>query len=153
MANDRERIAMTPAEVGDFLRHEGRTAILATAGPDGIPDPLAMWYVVDDEGTIWMRTYAASQKAVNLRRDPRAAILVEAGQRYNELRGVQLTGRFELIDDVEVICDIFAALMVKYEGMDPAHVPAAREGYRDKAPKQVAMRFLVDRVVSWDHRK
>lgn len=126
--------------------------ILVTLGPDGYPDPVAMWFVMDGDD-IWMRTYAKSQKAVNLQRDPRVSVLVESGDRYAELRGVQITGRMELSHDIDRICDVFAGLMVKYEGMDPAHVPAAREGYLSKAPKQVAMRVVPERVVSWDHRK
>lgn len=148
----RDDIAMTPEEIDAFLR-EGRTAILVTLGPDGYPDPVGMWFVVDEAGTVWMRTYAASQKVLNVERDPRVSLLVEDGDTYAELRGVQLTGRLELVSDEDVICDVFAGLMVKYEGMDPAHVPAAREGYRVKAPKQRALRLAVERTVSWDHRK
>ena len=152
MSHQRAAITMSTEEVEAYLR-QGGTAVLVTLGPDGYPDPVGMWYVVDDEGTVWMRSYAASQKVINLARDPRASVLVEDGARYAELRGVQLTGRMELVDDVERICDVFAGLMVKYEGMDPAHADAAREGYSAKAPKQRAMRLHVERVVSWDHRK
>ncbi|MEZ5115546.1 MAG: TIGR03618 family F420-dependent PPOX class oxidoreductase [Candidatus Nanopelagicales bacterium] len=152
MANERADIAMTEDEVRGFLA-AGRTLVLVTIGPDGVPDPVPMWFVLDDDGDVWMRTYAASQKVVNLRRDPRVAVLVETGDRYVELRGVQVTGRIELVDDVDRICAVFADLMVKYEGVDPAHRAAVMEGYRAKAAKQVALRLVPERVVSWDHRK
>ena len=152
MANQRAAITMAPGEVEAFLRG-GRTAVLVTLADGGMPEPVGMWYVVDDDGTVWMRTYAASQKVVNLQRDPRAALLVEEGDSYDQLRGVQLQGRIELSDNVDRICDVFAGLMAKYQGMDPAHADAAREGYRAKAAKQRALRFVVERVVSWDHRK
>lgn len=147
----RDEITMSTDEIRDFL-DSARTMILTTIGPDGVPDPVAMWFVLRD-GEIWMRTYAKSQKVTNVRRDPRVAILVESGDRYAELKGVQISGRLELSDDIDTICDIAAALLVKYEGLDPAHVEATREAYRPTAVKQVAMRLVPDRTVSWDHAK
>ena len=91
--------------------------------------------------------------APQVRRDPRVAILVESGDRYAELKGVQISGRLELSEDIDTICDIAAALLVKYEGLDPAYVDATREAYRPTAVKQVAMRLVPERTVSWDHAK
>jgi PPOX class probable F420-dependent enzyme len=143
---------MTPDEVDDFIR-SGRTAVLVTLNAEGFPEPVGMWFVVDDDGTIWMRTYAKSQKVLNLQRNARAALLIETGETYAQLRGVQLTGMIELVDDVDRICSIFAGLMVKYEGMDPVHTAGVIAGYREKAPKQRALRFVPQRTVSWDHTK
>jgi PPOX class probable F420-dependent enzyme len=151
-AHDRASIALSREEVDDLLRAI-RTLVLVTNGPDGVPDPVPMWFVVDDDGTVWMRTYAKSQKVLNLERDPRFAALVETGDRYVELRGAQLSGTVAVLDDVDRICTVFADLMVKYEGLEPAHVDAVRTAYRDRAPKQRALRLDVTRVVSWDHAK
>ena len=142
---------MGAEEVRAFLE-QARTMILTTIGPDGVPDPIAMWFVLDGDD-IWMRTYAKSQKVANVRRDPRVAVLVEDGDRYAELRGVQISGRLELSEDLDRICDIAAALLVKYEGLDPVHAEAARAAYRPTAAKQVAMRLVPERTVSWDHAK
>ena len=127
--------------------------VLVTNGPDGVPDPVPMWFVVDDAGTVWMRTYARSQKVLNLERDPRFAALVESGSSYLELCGAQLSGEVELVEDVDRICAVFADLMVKYEGLHAEHVAAVREGYCARAMKQRALRLVVTKVVSWDHRK
>jgi len=151
VAHARAEIALTPDEVSALL--EGaRTMVLVTNGPDGVPDPVPMWFVLRD-GVVHMRTYAKSQKVLNLERDPRFAALVETGDRYVELRGVQLSGTVALLDDVDLVCDVFAALMVKYEGLDPAHVDSVRTAYRDRAPKQRVLRLDVTRTVSWDHAK
>jgi PPOX class probable F420-dependent enzyme len=150
--NDRAAIALTPDEVAEFLG-SARTMVLVTLGPDGVPDPVPMWFVTDGDGVVWMRTYAKSQKVRNLERDPRFSALVESGERYVELRGVQLTGTVTLVEDVERICEVFAGLMVKYEGLDPAHVEDVKAAYRERAPKQRALRLDVERVVSWDHGK
>lgn len=152
MANQRAEIALTPDEVDDLLS-AARTMVLVTTGPDGVPDPVPMWFVVGTDGALLMRTYAASQKVLNLARDPRFAALVETGERYAELRGVQLSGRVALLDDVDLVCEVFAALMVKYEGLDPAHVDDVKAAYRARAPKQRVLRLEVERTVSWDHRK
>lgn len=152
MASQRAAIAMTPEEVDAFVR-ERRICVLVTLGPDGLPDPVPMWFVVDEAGTVLMRTFAKSQKVVNLRRDDRMAALFEAGERYADLRGVQLTGAVEVVDDPELVADTVTGLALKYEGLDPAHAAAFRAAALTRAHKQVALRLRADRVVSWDHRK
>ena len=152
VVNVRAQIAMTAVETGAFLA-AGRTGILVSIGPDGLPDPVPMWYVVDAAGRIRMRTYAASQKVANLRRDPRVCCLVEDGDRYVELRGVQLTGRVELVEDPDWIAEVVVGLAVKYEGLEPEHVEAVRESARNRAGKQVGLLLHVDHTVSWDHAK
>src|SRR5918993_5088172 len=84
----REQIKMSPDEVLTFLAEE-RTVICATNGRDGFPHLMPLWYVVRD-GTLWAWTYAKSQKIKNLERDPRASLQVEAGETYDQLRGLML---------------------------------------------------------------
>jgi len=147
----RAAVAMSAEEIVQMLA-TARTAVLATIGPDGVPDPVPMWFVLRD-GDLWMRTYAKSQKVTNLHRDPRVSVLIEDGDRYADLRGVQWSGRIELHEDVDLICDIVADLLVKYEGLDPADRRGVMEAYRPTAAKQVAMRLVVERTTSWDHGK
>jgi len=153
MAGQRDAITMSTDEVAAFLA-ESRTAILTTIGPDGVPDPVPMWFVMDDD-MLWMRTYAKSQKVRNVERDPRAAILIETGERYVELRGVQLTGELVIERDVDRICTVFAGLMIKYEGLDPSLADDAAAGYQQTAAKQAALGcdWRNWRIASWDHRK
>jgi PPOX class probable F420-dependent enzyme len=152
VADERASISLSAGEVDALLR-SARTMVLVTNGPDGVPDPVPMWFVLDEGGTVWMRTYARSQKVVNLERDPRFAALVETGEHYIELRGVQLSGTVTLLDDVDLVCEVFAGLMTKYEGLDPVHVDAVKAAYRERAVKQRVLRLDVARVVSWDHGK
>ena len=79
MAGSRERIRMTDDEVAEFLTTE-RTLQVASIGPDGAPHLVPMWFALID-GRVAMWTYAKSQKAANLRRDPRLTCLVEAESR------------------------------------------------------------------------
>jgi PPOX class probable F420-dependent enzyme len=143
---------MTAAEARAFLE-ASRTAVLVTLDEDGAPAPVGMWFLVDPDGTVVMRTYAASQKAVNVRRDPRVALLVETGEHYSELRGVRLSGVVELVEDPETVADIWTGLAVKYEGLAAEHEAAFRGVALARAGKQVGLRLRPERVVSWDHRK
>lgn len=152
MPNRRSDIAMTDAEVREFLAN-GRELVLVTYGPDGVPDPVPMWYVLDADGNPVMRTYSRSQKVVNVRRDPRCAALVTSGDRYEELRGVQLKGRVETFDDVDEILMVIGALAVKYQDADPADLPAISQAMLNYARKQTGLRVVADRVTSWDHAK
>lgn len=142
---------MSSEEIQEFLQ-AGGTVQLALYGPDGYPDITPMWFVIDDQ-MLWMRTYGKSQKVLNARRDPRCCALIETGDRYLELRGVQITGDVVVSDDIERICWVAARLMVKYEGVEPEHIPALEAAYAERAPKQVALGLPLDRIVSWDHRK
>ncbi|MFL6222212.1 MAG: pyridoxamine 5'-phosphate oxidase family protein, partial [Actinomycetes bacterium] len=68
----RRQIRMTEAEVAAFLDAQ-RTLICATVGPGGRPHLAALWYL-PAAGRLDCWTYAASQKARNLARDPRATL-------------------------------------------------------------------------------
>ena len=99
--NQRAQIVMSEAEIADFVTNS-RTGTLATIGSDGQPHLTAMWYGVVD-GEIWLETKAKSQKAVNLKRDPRVSFLIEDGDTYDTLRGVSFEGVAEIVDDPDAI--------------------------------------------------
>jgi hypothetical protein len=111
-----------------------------------------MWFVTDG-GDLLMRTFTKSQKVRNVVRDPRAAALVETGERYDQLRGVQLTGRVETFTDPDALLDVGAALAVKYQGMSPEAAASLREKARPLTAKFTGLRFVPERVASWDHAK
>jgi PPOX class probable F420-dependent enzyme len=148
MSSQRERIRMTDGEAAEFLATE-RTVQVASIGPDGTPHLVPMWFAMID-GRIAFWTYAKSQKALNLRRDPRVTCLVEAGESYGELRGVSITGRAEIADDYDTVFDVGAAVYARYQG-DMSH--ASRQGVENEARKRVAIFVNPEKTVSWDHRK
>ena len=95
--NQRSQITLTDDEVAAFIE-EQRSATMATVGPTGVPHLVAMWYGVVD-GQIWFETKGRSQKAVNLRRDPRITVLLEDGLTYDTLRGVSIEGTAVISED------------------------------------------------------
>ncbi|MGX7823903.1 PPOX class F420-dependent oxidoreductase [Actinokineospora sp. 24-640] len=150
MASRRELIRMTEPEAAAFLAAE-RTMTVATLGPGGRPHLVPLWYVPD--GAIlstW--TYGASQKIANLRRDPRATVLVEAGESYEELRGVSLECDVAVVEDADKVVRIGMAITQRYTGGEEA-ATAASQFVRAQAAKRVGLVFTPTRTVSWDHRK
>ena len=91
MSGRRDAIVMSDGELAAFLETE-RTVVCATNGPRGWPHLMPLWYVVRD-GELWAWTFAKSQKVKNLERDPRATLQVEAGETYDQLRGVMIEAR------------------------------------------------------------
>lgn len=75
-----------------------RTAAVASIGPGGRPHLVAMWFGIIGEA-VYLETKAKSQKAVNLSRDPRMVLMVEAGTSYDTLRGVSIEGNAVIITD------------------------------------------------------
>ncbi|MEU2251745.1 PPOX class F420-dependent oxidoreductase [Nocardia xishanensis] len=146
--NQRAQIVMSDAEITEFLERS-RIATLATLGPQGRPHLTAMWYALID-GEIWFETKAKSQKAVNLRRDPRITCMVEAGQTYDQLRGVSIEGRAEIIDDPERLFAVGVSVWERYTGPYSEEVRPLVENMLNK---RVAVRVVPERVRSWDHRK
>ena len=145
----REQIRMSEDETRAFL-DEQRTMAVATIGRDGFAHVVAMWYVIVD-GKLAFWTYAKSQKAVNVRRDPKVTCLVEAGEAYGELRGVQIKGRATLIDDPAEILRLGETIWERYTGgpLDDA----MRQMVAAQARKRVGVTVEPVEIASWDHGK
>ena len=144
----RNSIRMNDEEIHAFLE-EQRTLQVATIDHDGFPHLVAMWYVlVNDEVAFW--TYAKSQKAINLRRDPRLTCLVEAGTSYEKLRGVQIKGHAVISDDLATVLKLGEAIWERYTGPLNEHTRPMVEA---QAVKRVAIVVKPVEIVSWDHGK
>jgi PPOX class probable F420-dependent enzyme len=140
---------MTPDEVERFLL-EARELTLCSFNHDGTIHAVAMWYGFL-EGDLAFHTKAKSQKVQNLRRDPRITCLVTAGTRYEELRGVELVGRAELVEDSERLFAIGVSVFERH--VSPYRELDHRELVEGLLHNRVGVRVHPERVVSWDHRK
>jgi nitroimidazol reductase NimA-like FMN-containing flavoprotein (pyridoxamine 5'-phosphate oxidase superfamily) len=154
---------MTDAEVAAFLEGE-RTVTCATVGPRGWPHLMPLWYVPREAPTgkpgprIWAWTYGASQKVVNLERDPRVTLQVEAAEEYQELRGVMLECEVVIHRELELVtalgADILLRNSVPRDEQPPLELPPeVRDVVAAQAVKRVAFEFIERRRTSWDHRK
>lgn len=139
---------MTPAERDAFLAAE-RTCRVATLNPDGSPHATPVWYVWDGEA-LWILSITRSQRWANLQRDPRVAVVVDAGDSYFELRGVELTGTVEFVGEQPRMGAPEARL----------ETPERLFGERYGAGGQLVydgrhawLRLQPEKEVSWDFRK
>ncbi|WP_131742535.1 pyridoxamine 5'-phosphate oxidase family protein [Actinomadura roseirufa] len=156
MGSKREKIKMTPDEVAAYLAGHVKVQV-ATVGRDGAPHLVTMFYALLD-GKIAFTTYRASQKVLNLRRDPTMTCLVEDGMEYGELRGVALYGRGRVVEDPEATMRVGAVIGPRTAGlpapeMDAPIDPALAAGLEKAMAKRVLVVMEPDRIVSWDHAK
>ena len=165
---------MTDAEVTSLLAQE-RTVICATLGPRGWPHLMPLWYVLraapaepgggsdmppaaERSPTLWAWTYAASQKVHNLERDPRATLLVESGESYEQLRGVALECDVAIHRDPGTVAALGREIFRRYAA--PRGRPPVAELHADvaamvqrQAAKRVGLEFIERRRATWDHAK
>ncbi|MCK9487144.1 MAG: TIGR03618 family F420-dependent PPOX class oxidoreductase [Dehalococcoidia bacterium] len=155
MTNRRRAIELTEDEQRALMA-EARILQVASINADGRPHLVPMWYEVDDEGLMVFTTYGTSQKVVNLERDPRVTVLLEAGDTYDELRGVSMDARAEVVRDPQVTARTLALVGARYSGRPRPPLPAAPSPEADLPPaafKRVTVRIHPERVRSWDHGK
>jgi PPOX class probable F420-dependent enzyme len=148
MTRHRDRVAMTAADTAALLAGSHKLQ-LATINRDGTPHLVTMFYVMLG-GRIAFWTYRSSQKARNLARDPRVTCLVETGEEYFELRGVQVVGTARCVEDPAGVLEIGRGVAAVTTGMT---ADALAEYAARTARKRVG--FVVEplRVISWDHRR
>ncbi len=163
---------MGEAELAMFLAEE-RTVTCATLGPRGWPHLMPLWYVLRDPSAgesgatasrapigprVWAWTYASSQKVRNLERDPRTTLQVEAGEQYQDLRGVMLECDVIIHRHTETIAALGHEIFARYaapRGEPPVSElpPEVDTMVATQAGKRVALEFVERRRASWDHRK
>jgi len=146
--NQRADIKMTEDEIHTFL-HEKRTMSMATIGPGGRIHLVAMWYGFVD-GAIGFETKTKSQKVQNLRRDNRLTVLVEDGLKYEELRGVEIAGWGEVIDDPDQLFQLGVSVFERYQG---PYTEEMKPFVEMMLNKRVLVKLHTEQVVSWDHSK
>ncbi len=148
MPKRRDEVAMTDAELRDFIESQ-KTIQVATINKDGTPHLVPLWFAVVD-GDIVLETFTKSQKVVNLERDPRMTVLLEAGEVYEELRGATIYAEAELVQDVDRVHDLHMAVLTRNTDIP---VETLDKVSRGMAPKKTAIVVKVKRCFSWDHRK
>lgn len=153
MTSARRDSSMTEAEAWDLIAEQHKLQV-ATIAADGRPHLVSLFHTVLD-GRLVFWTYAKSQKIRNLERDPRLTCLVEAGEEYAALRGVQIVGRARIMRAREDIAVVGRAVVCRMLGQDPGTEvdPAVAAEVARQAEKRVAIEVVPERLASWDHRK
>jgi hypothetical protein len=163
MPSRRNEIEMSDEEIQAFL---GEQLVMqcATVGPRGVAHMVPLWFVGEVtphpaqaaeppasglELVGW--TYAKSQKAKNLERDPYATLQVEDGVAYHELRGAMLECDVEIERDPDRVAEYGTRLFERSGGGELDE--ETRDAVKRQAPKRIGLTFRPTRVVSWDHSK
>ena len=145
----RQQIRMTDDEVAAYL--QGRHVMnIASFGPDGNIHLVAMWYGFLGDHTAFA-TFEKSQKVLNLRRDPRITVLIESGEAYEELMGVEIVGRAVIHEDDETKAVVARSVASRYFAFEkPEDVELAMLPLMNK---RVSIEIVPEKVVTWDHKK
>jgi hypothetical protein len=137
---------MSPEERDAFLVRE-RTCRLATGGEGG-PHLTALWFVWDG-ASVWLNSIVASQRWTDIERDDRVSVLVDAGEGFGELRGVELRGRAIPVGEVPRTGEHNEDLLVpeRLFGAKYANGPFSHDG------RHAWLRVVPEKIVSWDFSK
>jgi hypothetical protein len=134
-------VSMSDAELAEFLSNAW-TARVATVSADGWPHAIPLWFVWH-QGTLFVNTTRGNRTVRNLEADARAAVAIDDGERYDELRGAVLRGQMaEAGGDLDAVTEAFGA---KYFGGNQPHFTQWRNRF-----------FLAmepEHISSWDFRK
>ncbi|MFF8838202.1 pyridoxamine 5'-phosphate oxidase family protein [Streptomyces sp. NPDC015130] len=142
------RIMMTPAELDSFLA-EQRTCRVATVSADGRPHVSALWFAWDGRA-LWLYSLTRSRRWSEMRADPRIAVVVDDGEEYGELRGVELSGTVEFVGEAPRTGEPLPELEA------PEQLFAAKNFGLDAMPhdgRHAWAKLAPDAIASWDFRK
>src|SRR5947209_9505133 len=132
---------MSGYEIRPFRSHGTCTAKLATSGPGGQPHVMPVWFALDGEDLVFT-TWGDSVKGRNLRRDPRAAIVVD--DEVPPFAFVHIRGHVTLSEDLDELLRFATAMAGRYMGADRAE----EFGRRNAVPGELLVRLRPERVIA-----
>ena len=143
-------IAMSSSEMDAFLERE-RTCRLATLGPGG-PHVSPVWFTWTG-GALWIYSLTRSQRWADLQRDPRVAAVIDGGEHYAELHGVEIEGVAAVVGPVPRTGDTDPQTS---ELAEPERLMAGK--YFEAAEmthdgRHAWLRITPAKITSWDFRK
>jgi PPOX class probable F420-dependent enzyme len=134
---------MTDDEAMAFLAHGQRTGKVATTRADGRPHVAPIWFVLDD-GDIVFLTGADTMKGKTLRRDPRAALVVDL--EAPPYAFVVVEGNVTLSEDLEEMLPLSIAIAERYVAAEDAE----EIGRRNAVEGELMVRLHPDKIVALD---
>ena len=147
----RRKMAMTPEEIDAFLDAE-RTCRLASVTPSGAPHVSALWFVWDG-ASMWFYSIVNSQRWTDIARDQRAAVIVDSGHDFFELRGVELRGRLVQVGEVPRLGETAVPELEAPERQFAHKYMGTPDGGMFHDKRHAWLRLTPEKIASWDHRK
>lgn len=149
-------ISMTKEEIDLFLSTE-RTCRVATIGGDGSPHFAPLWFVWDG-AFLWLNSLVRSRRWTDLQKDPRIAIVVDGGEQFTDLRGVEVRGTAMSVGDVprgsrpEVVARTVEDELLRGVELSFARKYAGRDEFTADG-RHAWLRITPQNVRSWDFGK
>jgi PPOX class probable F420-dependent enzyme len=134
---------MTASEAREFLAYGARTGKVATLRADGSPHVAPIWFVLDGEDIVFM-TNEKTVKGKGLRRDPRAALVVDLEQ--PPFAFVMVEGTVTLSTDLDEMLPLSIEIARRYMGDEQAEA----YGRRNAVESELLVRLRPDRIVAMD---
>ncbi|MEQ8833318.1 MAG: PPOX class F420-dependent oxidoreductase [Miltoncostaeaceae bacterium] len=131
---------MTPAECLAFMAEGAPTGILATVRADGSPHAAPVWFLVEAGGTIILNTGSGTAKGRNLRRDGRAALVVD--DPAPPFSFARVDGEVELSEHADELLDAATRIAARYMGPERAD----EYGRRNGVPGELLVRIHPTRI-------
>lgn len=141
------KVAMDAAERDAFLAAE-RTCRVATVAADGSPHVTPLWFVWDGSA-LWLTSVVRSQRWTDLQRDGRVSVVIDGGDGFMELRGVELRGTAAPVGEVPRVGDPCAEL----DAPERLYADKYANGSVVHDGRHAWLRVTPDKIVSWDFRK
>lgn len=133
---------MSDDEARAFLLVATRTGKLATVRADGRPHVAPIWFVVDEaDGSLVFNTGRDTVKGQALRRDPRAAMVVD--DETPPFAYVFVEGTVEISEDVDEMLPWATRIGGRYMGAERAET----FGRRNAVPGELLVRLRPTRIV------
>lgn len=145
-------VRMTPEERWEMLE-TSVNGVFTTLRSNGQPIALPVWYVVLDQ-KIYMVT--RGRKVARVRNDQRCSFLVEAGDRWAELRAVHVECVGRIIEPSDELAQRIAqALDEKYAPYRTARdvMPEQTLDYYEKNLNATIELTPVGKMLNWDNSK
>lgn len=103
-----------PSHIRAFLQSHD-TLTLATTGPDGRPHAAAVFYALDESDRLLFLSAQTSRHSQNIVHTAQVAGTVQAdGQRWSEIRGVQLEGTARLLEEAGEVAAGATAYLARF---------------------------------------
>ena len=129
----------------ELLRNQ-RTCRVGTIGAGGRPHVSPLWFVWDGSA-IWLNSLSRAQRWTDVQRDPRVSVLVDGGQEFSELYGIELIGTATTVGEVPRTGQPVEELGVperlfanKYTNSDEVHYDG----------RHAWLRMDPEKIVTWD---
>ena len=119
---------------------------LATVDRRGQPHVVPVWHILLD-GDLYIETSPSSKKGLNLKANPKMALVVDAGDSFDAYKGVMIQGRVEFVKDKKMLVRFREAMAQRYFGT------SEHPGYKYLVGggDPLLMKVIPEKVVTWDY--